>query len=73
MSFFMLHRNYLVYVFCTRCVVRCFHHDTDHRLGAALSYEDASVIAQGLCYVFYCFLYCRDGLCSCFVCHADIL
>lgn len=38
-----------------------------------LSYEDASVIAQGLCYVFYCFLYCRVGLCSCFVCHADIL
>mgnify|MGYP006918147878 CR=1 FL=1 len=56
----MHHRNNLVYVFCTRCVVRCFHHDTDHRLGAALSYEDASVIAQGLCYVFYCF--CTAGL-----------
>ena len=71
-ALFANHVDYFVHVLLADIMVRCFHHDTDHRLGAGFTHQNTACITQCFCHFLYGFLHNRVILCCLLIRHADM-
>ena len=72
-SLFANHVDHFINILLACIVVRCFHHNTNHRLSAGLTHQNTAGIAQSLSNFRHCFLHCRIILSSLLISYTDIL
>ena len=62
MALFANHTDHFIHILLAGIVVRCFHHDTDHRLGTGFTHQNATSIAQ--CFSNFTYRFLHSRVCS---------